>query len=309
LNGLPVTASGDFITYRLKKYVKRHRMGIALSSSFLLILASIIIFYTVKLQDQTRQAQAEAAKATAVSEFIGSLFETASSEEARGKVVTAQDILAAGAGRIERELMDAPDVQATMFNVIGDVYRRIADYDKAEELMQKSLQQYQMLYGPDSEEVLTLITNLGVLYYQTGKFDKSDSLLNLAMAGFSHEKYNPQTKADILSAKAEVVFEKGNIAEADSFYMASLELYKEVHGTEHPRLADILLARGSIARRQKNFKLAESMYLQALEMRRKLLGNDHPDIAHSLNHLGRLKYQMGQYQQAENYAREGLDLR
>lgn len=309
LNGLPVSARGDFLTYRLKKHIQRHRIGVGLGVSFVIIIASIILFYTAKLQDQTRQAREEAAKATAVSEFLGSLFEAASPEEARGKVVTAQDILAAGAVRIERELTDAPDVQATMFNVIGDVYRRIADYDKAEQLMQKSLMHFRKLYGPESEEVFTLYANLGVLYYQTGNYEKSDSLLNLAIAGFNKDLFDPQTRADILSAKADLVFENGHIAQSDSFYRASQKFYQEAYGNEHPRLADILNARASIARHQEKYEQAESMYLQAMDLRRKLLGNDHPDIAHSLNHLGRLKYQMGQYRQAENYARQGLELR
>ena len=310
LHGLPVKASGDFLIYRSRKFIQRHRVGVSLISLFLIVITSVVVFYTTKLKKQTEEAVQEANKAKAVSEFLGSLFEAASPEEARGKTITARDLLSEGAKRIDKELSDTPEIQTAMFGIIGDVYRRISDYEAAEVLLLQALDQSKRLYGETSKEVLIASSNLGELYMQKGQFEKSDSLIGIAIKLVkSVSDVDPVAIGELMQIKAELVFEQGDIAAADSFYSISQQIYTKELGSEHQLIADILNARASIARNYKNYKQSEDMYLQALAMRRKLLGNDHPDVAHTLNHLGRLMFKMGRYPEAEKYAREGLALR
>ncbi|HEM49229.1 MAG TPA: serine/threonine protein kinase, partial [Caldithrix sp.] len=109
LQGLPVKASGDFLIYRSRKFIQRHRVGVSLISLFLVVITSVVVFYTSMLKKQTEEALQETQKAKAVSEFLGSLFEAASPEEARGKTITARDLLSEGAKRINKELSDTPE--------------------------------------------------------------------------------------------------------------------------------------------------------------------------------------------------------
>ncbi|MEJ2545008.1 MAG: serine/threonine-protein kinase, partial [Calditrichaceae bacterium] len=310
LAGLPVGASGDFVIYRARKFVQRHSFAVGLVSLFMAIIISIVTLYTIMLKQQTNQALQEAKKANEVSEFLGSLFEAASPEEARGRTITARDLLDQGANRIENELTDTPEIQAAMFGIIGDVYRRISDFEEAETLLVKALSRKKEIYGEYGKETLIATSNLGELYMQKGLFEKSDSLLNIALNMVNAvDDIDPVNIGELMQTKAELVFEQGDIASADSFYTISQQIYEKELGTEHPLIADILNARASIARHNKKYKESEKLYLKALDMRRKLYGDDHPDVAHSLNHLGRLMYQMDRYPEAEDFARKGLALR
>lgn len=310
LSGLPVGASGDFLLYRFRKFTQRHKVGISTFSLFSITIFSLIYFYTAQLRQQTLEAQLEAKKAAAVSEFLGGLFEAAGPEEARGKEVTAEELLAKGAKRIDTELFDQPEVQATMFSVVGDVYRRIAEFEKAEQLFLKSLERAQTLYSAQSNEVIDVYQNLGNLYREMGQMERSGSYYSKALELASvNENTDDILFAEILHGKAILDYEQGSYLKADSLYAISLSIYQNFYGDEHSAIASLLNARASVARKLERFEESEQLYKQALNMRRKLFGDDHPDVAHTLNHLSRLMYFQGRYREAESYAREGLALR
>ncbi|MEJ2054360.1 MAG: serine/threonine-protein kinase, partial [Calditrichaceae bacterium] len=55
LAGLPVKASGDFLVYRTRKFVQRHRLAVSFITMFFIIISSIIVLYTSMLKKQTRE--------------------------------------------------------------------------------------------------------------------------------------------------------------------------------------------------------------------------------------------------------------
>src|SRR5207245_2105451 len=82
-----------------------------------------------------------------------SLFESSYPRRARGEKLTAQDLLDAGAARVDRELARQPDLQASMLALLGSVYLELGVVDKAEPLLTRSLALREKLLGKEHAEV------------------------------------------------------------------------------------------------------------------------------------------------------------
>ena len=59
------------------------------------------------------------------------------------------DVLDAGAERITRELADEPQARAELMTTLGEVYRKLGDYDRAESLVEEALAIRRRVLGRD----------------------------------------------------------------------------------------------------------------------------------------------------------------
>jgi serine/threonine-protein kinase len=125
LEGRPVAAQADTATYRMRKFVARHRLAVGSASAVLLALIAgfgTALWQANEAREQARRAAAEAARAEReaeksdrVAEFMASLLK-ASDPLAREttEVPTIGEVVARAADRVERDLADAPQVQASV---------------------------------------------------------------------------------------------------------------------------------------------------------------------------------------------------
>ncbi|MEE8536601.1 MAG: serine/threonine-protein kinase, partial [Acidobacteriota bacterium] len=135
LAGLPVLARPDTATYRAQKFVRRHRVGVAMT----LIVVSLLLSFSVVSAVQSAEIRAKAEdvaqerdRAEEVIEFLVALFETPDPKVSKGNTVTARELLETGAARVEADLKEQPEVQADMMTVMSRVYRSLGLYDPAE---------------------------------------------------------------------------------------------------------------------------------------------------------------------------------
>jgi len=144
LSGHPVLARGDAWTYRVRKWVGRHRaasavgLGVALALvggahaqvAVLLALAAgtlLALWQARSARAQTALAQAAQRHAEEVKQFIASVFTEARPLEGSGGVVTALALLASAQQRIEAELAGHPATAAELGVLVGDSCSRLGD--------------------------------------------------------------------------------------------------------------------------------------------------------------------------------------
>src|SRR5206468_12185749 len=123
LEGLPVSARGDALSYRATKFLGRHRVGAGAAALLLLTLVGGL----VATSWQARRAEREARKAEAVKEFLKSLFSAADPERTKGGEPSIRQLLDDGALRIESELRNQPDVQSEVAQAIGMAYQSLGE--------------------------------------------------------------------------------------------------------------------------------------------------------------------------------------
>ncbi len=131
LEGLPVIARKDTAGYRTQKFIRRHKTGLVAAVGVVIMIAIVVSFYTVQLKQERDRARLEATKARRVSDFLVDLFRVSDPSESKGKTVTARELLDSGAVRIKEDLIEQPEIQATMMNVMGEVYTSLGLYGDA----------------------------------------------------------------------------------------------------------------------------------------------------------------------------------
>ncbi|MBK7408556.1 MAG: tetratricopeptide repeat-containing protein [Saprospirales bacterium] len=92
---------------------------------------------------------------------------------------------------------------------------------------------------------------------------------------------------------------KGDIPEAEKWYLDSKTIREKALGKEHPDYAWSLSNLAFLYKDMGRYEKAESLLLEALTIREKALGKEHPEYVASLHILGRLYSDMGLYEKAE----------
>ncbi len=152
----PILAGSPGAAYWLRKFVRRHRVGVAAAAAALILLVAGVVGTSVGLlqaRAAQRQAQAEAAKARAVSEFLTRTFSAANPAE-DGRDVKVADMLDRAAREIEASLADQPQTAAALRVAIGTTYEGLGLFSEAEVLLRAAMDAQRSTLGPDDGETL-----------------------------------------------------------------------------------------------------------------------------------------------------------
>src|SRR5690606_4624944 len=231
--GHPVLARPDSAAYRTGKFVSRHRIGVATGA--LLVLAAIGVF--VREGQLRRRAEANAARAAAVSDYLVGVFEVSDplgTGAEHGEDVTARTLLDRGAASIEADLADQPETQAEMLGVLGRVYMNLGLMAEAEGLLERSLERRRELYGRISPEISDALEALGDLYIEQGRLGEAQETIEQALAMrrrlFGSEHASTARSLDRL---ATVHQEKSEYSEAEPLFREALAIRERLLGPEH----------------------------------------------------------------------------
>ncbi|HSG27159.1 MAG TPA: serine/threonine-protein kinase [Candidatus Krumholzibacterium sp.] len=174
LDDEPVLASPPSKVYRVRKFIRRHKLGV--TAGALVVLAVILgiagtTIGMIRAINAEKLARRETETVRSVSTFMEGLFEVSDPGEARGNSITAREILDQGAERISRELADQPLVQARLMMTMGRVYRNLGLYDQSKALLEHALSLRRTELGDRDIEVSDTCEELAALQGATGEFE------------------------------------------------------------------------------------------------------------------------------------------
>ena len=280
LLGLPVTARKDTFGYRSAKFIKRHKVGMTLA---VFIVITIIAFSIQTLVQSARVAR-ERDKAEKVSAFLADLFKVSDPSEARGNTVTAREILDRGAARLERELQDQPEVQATLMDNIGQVYESLGLYQNALALLEKSLRTRRGLFTNEHAQVAESLVHVASVQRALGQSEAAERSLREALNVRRNINGNEhQSVAETLTLLSLLMSERRDYAAAEPLAREALQLLRTAYGAEHAEVAKGLRNLAQIMYRKNDLPASQALFREALAMCRKTLGNEHAETAQTLN--------------------------
>ncbi|HEY6806414.1 MAG TPA: serine/threonine-protein kinase [Pyrinomonadaceae bacterium] len=301
LAGLPVSARKDTFGYRAGKFVKRNKVGVAIAAAFAVLLAVSAVF----IIQQSARAARERDKAERVSAFLVDLFKVSDPSEAKGKSITAREILDQGAARIETEMKDQPEVQATLMDAIGMVYRGLGLYDSAIPLLEKSVKLRREVLGNENVDTAKSLNDLGWVLLEKQRSKEAEPFLQEAikirrkLRGEEH-----QETAESLNLLAFARKDQGDIASAETLYRETLALRRKIFGPMHRDVAQSLNNLALMATENGDYTEADKLYQEALVIDRQTLGMEDPDVLTHLSNYALLKDNKGEYDEAERLYRE-----
>jgi serine/threonine-protein kinase len=243
-SGQPVLAHPDAWTYRAGKFLQRHRLGVAAA----LVIAAILIGATVFSAFEARVARheaahagAEAARATAVKQFLLHLFY--SSAPATSAVVdTADAMLERGQKQSNDELAATPALQAEVLEAIGDIQRRRGKLDAAEAALDQADRLAAQLAGNDPKR-LEIAATSARLNIANGHFAEGLELIDAALATYrSSHGVESDALAFALEQRGVLLHRLGHYPEAVAEVEAALAIYRRMNPRDEASIADALSA-------------------------------------------------------------------
>ena len=313
LDGKPVIARRDTVSYRSTKFVRRHWLPVTASlGMFCLILAFATTMYVQSQRiaaerDQAAQqrgrAELERSRAEEISTFLVNLFKLSDPEENRGNQVTARELLDSGAKRLHAALQDQPATRAALLATVGAVYDSLGQYQDALPILQESLS-----LQPASHDRSHIDTLLELARARAGAGDLQSAeaplrdALRLAQTDFGASS---QESARALWAIGRLRHQQGQFAEAKDLYKRSLVIFES---SEAPQtdVASLLDDLAQVYARDQQWALAKQTYERALDIDRRVLGDDHPRVATHLHNLAVVAQNMGDSRQAEILYRDAI---
>ena len=307
LEGRPIAARRDRLSYVAGKFARRHRGALAVAVGIVLLVGGLTAFYTVRLRSERDLATAQAARADQVVAFLKNIFVEASPEVAEGTVLTAPELLAQGVKRIPAELAGDPATQADLMNVIGDVYRGLGMYREAEAQLERALAVRRRAHIPADTVLADILNNLSVVTRVGGDLVSADTFAQQGVAllrrlvGTDNRAY-----ASALNSLAEVKRVRGEYAAAESLYYQDLAIRRRILPGVHQDIAESLNNLSLALLGDGKYAEAEARQREALTIRIELGAPDRFEVSNSESNLGIILTREHMYPEAESLFTKAL---
>jgi serine/threonine-protein kinase len=305
LENLPVLARREAILYRASKFVRRNRLATALASVLLLL----VLGFGLAAMLQARRIASERDKAEEALAFLVDVFRSSDPlsrpVEPGTREPTAREVLDRGAERVERDLSDRPLVQATLLDAIGEVYRSLALYDRAEPLLEKALDLRTSRLAADDPEVADSLTHLAELHLARAELEPAEARFREALEARErrHGRTDPRTAA-ALEGLGRMLHEAQRHEEAEGVLREALETARQTLGGDDPQVAATVMSLAKLRGDRGDPREAEALTREALAIRVAALGASHPAVAESREDLAVYLQNRGELEPAEEHLRE-----
>ncbi len=310
LDHRPITARPDAWSYRASKFLRRNIVPTLATSVVMLVIASLVAFYTMRLAAERDYAEVQAKKSAQVAQFLTDIFRVADPSRAQGRQITALELLDQGARDIDESLADQTLVRADLLAAIGLSYKNLSEYHRAGELLERSLAIKTAAGLESTRDFALTVYELANLRRFEGRFEDSERQFKRALAIQQRIFDGPhKDTAATLTHLAVLYYEMQRLEDSLKLQRQALEMTRAVLGPSHNETADRMNNLALVLQELDRYQEAERYLREALGIRLDALGPRHPATLVAQYNLGLLLRSTGRYRQAEALFRELLPLR
>jgi eukaryotic-like serine/threonine-protein kinase len=305
LNNEPVTARPASAGYRLRKYVRRHRIAVSVAAGFFLLLVGFAAAQAAQLRRITRERD----RADRVTDFMSGMFKVSDPSEARGNSITAREVLDKASKDVESGLTQDPELQAQMMDAMGRVYGSLGLYGRAEGLLKNAVDIRRRVLGGENQQTLKSASLLGWTLSEGGHYPEAEKLQRDTLE-IQRRILGPEHLDTLESTQnlASTIENQGHRVEAEKMDREVLAIKQRVLGREHPNTLSAMNSLAGALLVLQRYPEAEKLLRETLEINRRVLGPDHPDTLMLIHNLASAVYQQDRYVDAEKFNREALDI-
>ncbi len=307
LADLPVDAHPGTWRQRLRKSIRRHKLGLAV----LLLITGFAITTTVfwrqavhrghlaelareRAEDARTETQRALLRAERVSTFLEDLFRSGDPDAG---ALSVQEILDRGRRRLLSDLEEDPETRAQLLAALGTVYNNLSLYQEARELKEESLSNRLAADPTDRHELAATINNLGRLLYDLGDYPTAERHLRDALAMWQRLGDQPRV---VLGRRnlATLLVQSGRPEEAMKLHRQIIADQQRLFGNRDLEVGVSLYSLAVLRRNLGMLGEAESLLHQALSIFEEKLGPHHTRVAAALSSLGRVLHAQGRHPEA-----------
>ena len=313
LAGEPVDAAPHSTVYRLRRLVRRHRVGLATAAAFAVLL---IVGAVVSAWLAIRASRAER-DARAVTDFLrhdvlaqASAGNQASLTTTPNQNLTVRMALDRAAARIGDRFTDAPLVEAAVRHTIGDTYVDLGAYEDGQRHLEAALAIRRRRLGDRHTDTQASTRRLAFALEQRGQFAAAEALLT-ALASVIAETRG-ESHIDTIAVTADlgrIYWQQGQYARAEPMLRRARDGQRRALGPDDRATLSTTTYLAHVLYSQGKYGAAEPLYVAVLDGRRRTLGTEHPDTAISMSNLAGLRRAIGNHRDAEDLYMKAWDVR
>jgi len=301
----PVFARPDTLAYRGRKFVRRNRLGVAAAAIALVALMGFLLVVVA----QRNLFLGQKLRAEEVTQVMIDLFEVSDPDVARGRQVTAREVMDRGATEIRARLRSEPDLLAGLLEAIGRVYTKLGVYESAGPLLEDALELRREVYGSASPKIAPGLVRQGELMEKIGNFELAEERFReaLSLLGKGRDRLTPEFEQG-LSGLAATLLHLGQFEAAEALNLEALELSRRLFGDDDDRTALNLKDLGTVYHHRGRYPEARAAYSESLAIYRNRYGDEHPEVAGVLGSLALVRRREGEYDQAEELLYKTIEI-
>jgi len=336
LRGRPVSARGESLGYRTRKYFRRHRWALGAAALVLAVMATALTVVSW----QAQQALREANRAQAMQNFVAGLFESAGNTPL-DTPMDLRALLELGIVRGERSLARQPQARAELYGVVARLRLGLGDYREASTLLDKQAKllhalpdaptslhleaatlrgsarrqlsdargcerQMQPLLAVAEREQEQLPAQVASFYSQLARCRRDLGQRNLANQLFSRSLKLRRDNGDDVGVAESLLdlsalhADDGDPRQAIRILRDALAQLRHKVGDRHPLAIDMLRSLCSLERNNDDLVAAERDCRGSLDLALELHGRDHRATVDARRQLAALYVDLGRFGEAES---------
>jgi eukaryotic-like serine/threonine-protein kinase len=307
LKSEPLEARPDTWRYRMGKFVRRNRVAVLTTSLAFVLVACIIVLFTMRLAKERNNALAQAARTESIQRFMLNLFRGDDKEAGPAADLRVIALIDRGASEA-KSLNGEPPVQAELYQTLGTMYQKLGKLDRAEALLQSSLKEWKSLPKPDYHAIADNLIAIGLLRSDQGQSKEAARMVEEALAIINlHESRNQSLLTKANAALGEVLVQSGKYGEAVEV-LNRVVGHQSAAGSMSPELARTLSNLADAHIYLGHYSISDSLNQRALAIDRQIYGDGHPQVSDDLGNLAQIQEMWGHYDEAERYERRALQI-
>ncbi len=313
----PILARAESASYRLSRFLARHRLAATATTGAVLALLAL----TAHTWQQWQRANAERERSERAQHLLVSLLRSADPTVADSPTVSSRVMLDRAAAEARNELANEPLMLATILGSIAEIYQGLGYSQSAEELFRRVLAFWEEAGEAGASQRAETLAKLGEAQTTLGRLDEARSTLEAArdLTRRVHGATSPEL-ATVLGLLAETYRSQARVPEALPLAEEAVRLHRAALAAlpaDRPPPHERALTR----RRQLDLAISLNMLgvineasgrhdeglpliRRAIEIWRPRVSPGDPDLTAALNNLGVGLAELGRLQEAEPVLRE-----
>ena len=248
LQDQPVQARPDSAWYRARRFVARHRWGVAAAVIVAVSLAGGAMLALWQAgearrqaqlaEEQTKEAEKQARRAEQAKDFLVKIVSQSDPYAWRdSKEPTVGEVLDAGARLVDEDLSQTPELHAEMLVALGNIYESRGQLDRAEGLIRRSLQERRDLFGEEHQAYADSLFQLSSVLYAKGDWKGSQAAATRAAAIFERTLGDHPSTAMAYEGMAYALGMGSDPEQAMKLQARALDIYRRTLGERDRRTA------------------------------------------------------------------------
>ena len=273
LNGRPVVARGDSTRYVLGKFIRRHRVGVAVTAATALILVGALAMTlrearrahaeATRAQAAAEVAQQQTRRAEAVRQFLVGVFEQADPDASKGQPISAHQLLEKGEQQIGKGVLDRA-AEADAATLLASLYEQIGDFDRATTLLKSALP---VAEDPSTPKDIRARVLIGIAAIEDDN-DAYDAAMDHARDALALLDSSTPAAAE-LTAKAHTILAhclagKGDWAAAETLLRDALKQDTAALGDRNEAVVEEWVQLGGVLGNAHNFAESEQAFARGI---------------------------------------------